>query len=158
MAKIEFTAKIEVVDVALGSWAQIVLPRAASAKLGSKARVPVTGTLDGFAFRTSAFPTGTGTHQFMVNKAMQAGAKAAIGDRVKVTLEVDTQPRPVVVPVELERALARSKRAKELFEGFAPSHRREIAGYIAEAKQSETRQRRAAQTVEKLASGTWKSR
>jgi len=64
---------------------------------------------------------------------------------------------PLVVPAELKRALARSKAAKARFDAFPPSHRREIAGYVAEAKTPETRARRATQTVEKLASGTWKS-
>lgn len=158
MTKISFTAKIEVIDASIGSWAHVILPRAASAKLGSKARVPVAGTINGFAFRTSAFSTGTGTHQFMVNKAMQAGAKATIGNRVKVTLEVDAKPRPVVIPAELRRALERSKAAKALFDRFPPSHKREVAGYVAEAKKAETRVRRAEQTVEKLVSGIWKSR
>ena len=157
MARIEFQAKIEVMDASLGSWAHVVLPKAASARVGSRGRVAVSGTINRFAFRSSAFPTGTGSHSIMVNKAMQAGAGAAIGERARFSIEVDTKPRPIVVPAELKRALAGSKAAREKFESFPPSHRREIAGYVAEAKKPETRERRAAQTVAKLASGTWKT-
>ena len=64
---------------------------------------------------------------------------------------------PVVIPVELKRALARSPRAKAEFEKFPPSHQREVVGYIIEAKKPETRERRAAKTVEMLKSG-WPGR
>lgn len=60
---------------------------------------------------------------------------------------------PVVVPVELRKAFARSPTAKAVFERFPPSHQREVIGYIIEARQTATRERRAAKTVEKLEQG-----
>ena len=69
-----------------------------------------------------------------------------------------TRPKPpVVVPIELKRALARSPKANEEFEKFPPSHRREVIGYIVEAKKPETRERRAAKTVDLLEKG-WPKR
>jgi uncharacterized protein YdeI (YjbR/CyaY-like superfamily) len=65
--------------------------------------------------------------------------------------------KPVVVPIELERALARSPKAKAEFGKFPPSHQREVVGYIIEAKKPETRERRAAKTVDLLEKG-WPSR
>ena len=71
---------------------------------------------------------------------------------------METKPRPpVVVPAELERALARSPKAKAEFDKFPPSHRREVIGYIIEAKKPETRERRAARTVDLLEKG-WPGR
>jgi len=65
-----------------------------------------------------------------------------------------TKPKPpAVVPIELKRALARSPKAKAEFEKFPPSHQREVIGYIIEAKKSETRERRAARTVDLLEKG-----
>jgi uncharacterized protein YdeI (YjbR/CyaY-like superfamily) len=64
---------------------------------------------------------------------------------------------PVVVPVELKRALARSPKAKAEFGKFPPSHQREVIGYIIEAKKPETRERRAAKTVDLLEKG-WPKR
>ncbi len=64
---------------------------------------------------------------------------------------------PVVVPAELRRALARSPRAKAEFERFPPSHQREVIGYITEARKPETRERRAAKTVQLLERG-WPGR
>jgi hypothetical protein len=147
---IEFTTRLEAMGPK-GAWVFLYFPDDADAKLGTKARVPVTGTINGFPFRSSAFPTGDGTHQIAVNKAMQAGAKAEPGDRVKVVLPVDTVPRTMVVPADLKRALAKSKIAKENFEKMAWSHRKAYVDWIEEAKQPETRARRVEGAVKRIA-------
>jgi len=41
---------------------------------GARARVPVRGTINGFAFRSSISPYG-GVHYLPVNKALRDGAK-----------------------------------------------------------------------------------
>lgn len=139
MADIEFTTRLEAMGPK-GAWVFLYFPEEANAKLGTKARVPVVGTINGFPFRSSAFPTGDGTHQIAVNKAMQEGAKAGPGDRVKVVLRVDTAPRTVKVPADLKRALRGSKAAQANFEKMAWSHRRRYVEWIEEAKQPETRE------------------
>lgn len=67
------------------------------------------------------------------------------------------------VPEELAAAFAlkENRKAKEAFEAFPPSHRREYIEYIAEAKRTETRARRVARTVEALREAkprNWKCR
>jgi hypothetical protein len=163
MAKIEFTVKLEYMGGRgpsgnLGNWTKVVMPASASAKLGSKARVPVSGTINGFAFRASAMPTGQGDHFIQVNAGMREGAGIAAGDRVRVVVEVDTKPRPVAIPLALRRALAASGKAKAAFAKLAPSHRKAIAIYIAEAKQAGTIERRTAKTIAELENGTWRPR
>jgi uncharacterized protein YdeI (YjbR/CyaY-like superfamily) len=54
------------------------------------------------------------------------------------------------IPSELREALANDPVARAVFEKLPPSHRRQYAGYIAEAKQAETRERRAQKAVEML--------
>ncbi len=56
----------------------------------------------------------------------------------------------VAIPSELADALAASPDAKAAFERLPPSHRREHAEFVAQAKREETRRRRAGQTVERL--------
>lgn len=56
----------------------------------------------------------------------------------------------VELPSELREALARDTAARAAFEKLPPSHRRQYADYIAEAKQAETRERRARKAVEML--------
>jgi uncharacterized protein YdeI (YjbR/CyaY-like superfamily) len=57
----------------------------------------------------------------------------------------------VKVPIELAKVLSKDKAVKNYFDGLAPSHRREYAEYIAEAKQAETRERRLAKVMDMLA-------
>ena len=64
---------------------------------------------------------------------------------------------PVIVPVALKRALARSPKAKAESEKCPPSHKREVIGYIIEATTPQTRERRAAKTVDLLEKG-WPKR
>ena len=57
------------------------------------------------------------------------------------------------LPPELVQALAADDGARDAFEVLPPSHKREYATWIAEAKQDETRERRAAKAVEMLRDG-----
>ena len=127
--------------------AMLVIP---SATLGVRARVPVKGTINGFPFRSSFFPTGKGTHYMVVNKEVRAGAKAAVGESVTVVLEVDTAPRVVALAPDVKKALTKNKKAKAAFEKMAYSHQKEYVGYIEEAKRPETRAKRIKQTLEVL--------
>jgi uncharacterized protein YdeI (YjbR/CyaY-like superfamily) len=61
----------------------------------------------------------------------------------------DEQP----VPSELVNALAADDAARAAFETLPPSHRREYENWVDEAKKPETRERRAAQAVERLRGG-----
>lgn len=70
-----------------------------------------------------------------------------------------TASRPLVVPPELEAALRKDRKARATFDAFAPSHRREYAEWVAEAKREETKAKRVAQAIEMLAEGktrNWK--
>jgi uncharacterized protein YdeI (YjbR/CyaY-like superfamily) len=62
------------------------------------------------------------------------------------------EPRELIVPEELSDALAADDLALAVFERLSFSHRREHANYVADAKNSETRQRRADETVKRLRS------
>src|SRR3954469_16845678 len=66
----------------------------------------VRGEINGFAFRTTLFPASQGKgHVVLVNKRMQAGAKAAPGSKVQIWLEPDMAKQVIDVPRELADAL-----------------------------------------------------
>jgi uncharacterized protein DUF1905/bacteriocin resistance YdeI/OmpD-like protein len=134
-------------------WTALEVPFSVEKVWGSRARVSVRGTINGFAFRNSIFPDGKGTHHMMVNKIMQAGAKARPGQTVTVVLAPDTAPRTVTVPAILKRGLAKNAKARVNFAGFAPSHRKAYVDFILGAKQQETRSRRTAKSVAMIAAG-----
>ncbi|HYO90538.1 MAG TPA: YdeI/OmpD-associated family protein [Pyrinomonadaceae bacterium] len=139
MPKIQF-------DVTLESGGRggvyFTLPLKESAKFGVRGRLPVTGTINGYAFRSSIFPIGDGTHYMAVNKAVREGAKVAAGDRVKIVMEADDAPRLVSVPPDLDKALAKSKAARTRFDKLSYTHRKEYAQWIESAKRPDTRARR----------------
>lgn len=65
----------------------------------------------------------------------------------------------IAVPDDLAAALADNEAARAVFDGFAPSHRRDYLEWIVEAKAPATRARRIAQAVEWMGEGkrrNWK--
>ncbi len=136
-----------------GAWTFLPIPFSVEKVFGSKARVLVAGTVNGFAFRNALLPEGDGTHSLMFGKELQAGAKAKQGETVSVVLWLDDKPREVDVPKELAAALKKNAKAAGFFEGLSPSCKKEYAEWIAGAKAAETRERRVAKAVEMLAAG-----
>jgi hypothetical protein len=133
-----------------GAWIRLMLPFDVEKAFGSRGRVSVKGTINGFAFCTSIFSNGDGTHHIMVNKSMQQGGKARPGETVKMTLERDNTVKTVEVPPDVKRALAKNKRALAVFDKLVPSHRREHIRAIEEAKKPETRARRIERMIAML--------
>jgi len=133
-----------------GAWTFLPIPFSVERKFGSKARVPVAGKMNGFAFRNSLMPEGDGTHSLMVSKAIQEGAGASKGDLVSVEIDIDNAPRKVVVPPELKSALNGSLPAKQFFDQLSYSCQREYTDWIAGAKRPETKAARISKTIERL--------
>ena len=131
-------------------WVIIRLPLDVHKVWGVRGQLKVRGEINGFTFRTSLFPTGKGYHFMMVNKQMQRGAGVRAGMTAHFRLEPDTEERVVAVPAELTRALQQSKRLQKYYASFSYSARREVAKWVAEGKQAETRRRRAEEMAERL--------
>ena len=148
----KFTARLESIGPG-GSWTRMQIPFDAAAAFGSRGRVAVCGTLNGFAFRTSILPNGDGTHHMMLNKALLAGAEASAGERVAVVMERDVASREVATPSDLATALGKSREAKEVWAAKTPTFRAEYVAWVDEAKSAGTRARRVGTTVERVARG-----
>jgi Bacteriocin-protection, YdeI or OmpD-Associated/Domain of unknown function (DUF1905) len=129
----------------------VQLPFDARERFG-KARAPVRGTVAGASFRTTVAAYG-GRYYVGFNKQVRERANIAIGDEVDVTLELDDEPRTVVVPPHLAAALDSDPKAKAEFERLSYTHRREYAEWISEAKREETRVRRADKALAMLREG-----
>ncbi len=123
------------------------IPFSVEKVFGSKARVAVVGTMNGFAFQNSLLPQGDGTHAMAVSKLLQAGAKAGAGDLVSISMQVDRSERVVVVPAELQQVLASDPKVKTSFDSLSYSHRKEFADWVGSAKQEETRRSRAEKSI-----------
>jgi bacteriocin resistance YdeI/OmpD-like protein/uncharacterized protein DUF1905 len=152
MAKQElrFTAKIEGKEA--GVVAAIAPPVDVPQFFGTRARVPIRGTINGYPFRSSLMPCG-GRRMMPVNRKLCEGAGVQPGDIVNVVMERDEEERTVEVPAVLKKQLAKNKAAQANWENLSFTHKKEMALSITGAKQDETRTRRLAKIMKILETG-----
>ncbi len=93
---------------------------------------------------------GGAGHFLLVNKKMQAGAKASIGSLVRIRMEPDLEERAVVTPPELTRALKGDRRLPKWFAGLSSSMRKEVGDWVAQPKSAASREKRAEQMAVRL--------
>jgi Bacteriocin-protection, YdeI or OmpD-Associated/Domain of unknown function (DUF1905) len=117
-----------------------------------RARPPVKVTIRGHTWRTTP-GVYDGVGQIVVNRAVKAATGVDAGDRVRVKMELDTQPRSVDVPADLQAALEGALGTEKAFAALSFTHRREYVEWVDEAKRPETRHRRIAATVERVRMG-----
>jgi uncharacterized protein YdeI (YjbR/CyaY-like superfamily) len=132
------------------NWIIIHIPFDVAKLWGSRGQFRVKGEINGFALRTSLFPTGQGGHILLVNKKMQKGGRAVAGTVAHFQIEPDTEKRVVTIPVELNRVLAEDRALRPWFDGLNHSMRNDIAKWVSEPKSPGTRIRRAEQMAERL--------
>jgi uncharacterized protein YdeI (YjbR/CyaY-like superfamily) len=144
-----FQAMLERPPSRLG-WVILRIPFDAVKIWGKRGQLRVKGEINGFAFRTSLFPTGKGGHYLLVNKRMQAGANAGPGQTARIRLEPDTEVRKASVPAELKRYLDEDRGLRHWFDKLNYSMRRYIGDWILQVKSTEARLRRAEQIAERL--------
>ena len=97
----------------------------------------------------------------VITKSLLA-AKARIeatGTALRIAGKPKVAKPEIAMPDDLATELGKSPGARECFDGWAPSHRREYLEWITEAKRPETRAKRVAQAGEWIAEGkkrNWK--
>ena len=149
MKKLEFTVKLEGRGTSV-SW--LNPPFDVVEVFGTRARVAVRGTINGFPFRSSLMPMG-GCHGMPINQALRKGAGVEDGDTISVVMERDDAERTVEVPAILKKELAKNKTAQANWEELSFTSQKEIALSINGAKQEETRVRRLAKVMDILKTG-----
>ena len=132
------------------NWVIIRIPLNVAKIWGTRGMLRVKGQINGFAFRTSLFPTGRGSHIMVVNKRMQAGGRVKQGALAQFRLEPDTEERIVTVPAELKRILSEDKSFRLWYDQLGYSTRKEVSQWVGQVKSPEARVRRAEQICERL--------
>lgn len=120
-------------------------------KLGAGKRPPVRVTVNGYTYRSTVAVMG-GAFLVGVSAEHRSGAGVEGGDDIDVTLELDTAPREVVVPDDLEAALRLHPPAATAFANLSYSRKQQYVQPIEAAKTAETRQRRIDKTIADLGS------
>ncbi|HYP29712.1 MAG TPA: YdeI/OmpD-associated family protein [Blastocatellia bacterium] len=128
----------------------IIIPLDVHKEFGTRARVPVRGTINGFPFRSSIFPMAGGRHYMVVNKPTREGAKVKGGDIIKVVMERDEEAREITPPEDLARAMKGNKAARAAWDKLSHTNRKEYAYAVESAKKPETRARRIEKVMAEL--------
>ena len=130
----------------------IEVPPEVVASLGPSKKPAVRVTIGGYTYRSTVATMG-GVFMLPVSAEVRAQAGVGAGDEVQVDVELDTEPREVMVPDDLAAALDTDQQARAFFEGLSYSNRRRIVLSVQGAKAADTRQRRISRTVESLREG-----
>ena len=147
----EFEAVLEAGDGDGGVF--VVVPFSVQEVFGTKGRVPVQATLDGYPYQGSITPLGDGYHALHVLKQIRKAVDKTIGDTVRVTLSRDVVERKMDAPTDLAAQFATNPQAAAYFAKLAYTHQREFVRWLEGAKKPETRAHRLAQTIELLSQG-----
>lgn len=148
MSKISFNTTIH----QTGNNTGIIVPEEIVSQLNAGKKPAVNVTVNNYTYRNSIASMGG---RFLISVSADIRSKTGIkgGDKVTVTLELDTQPREVVLPADFEKALKANKEAKAFFDTLSYSNKQRYVLPIGEAKTEETRQRRIEKAVKELNEG-----
>lgn len=127
----------------------IVVPPEAVAALGAGKKPKVKVTLNGYMYRSTVAVMG-GLFMLPLAAEHRNAAGVQAGEHVEVTLELDTEPRVVVIPDDLAAALETKQGARAAFDALSYTMRKEYVRQVETAKAAETRNRRIATILAKL--------
>jgi len=124
----------------------IEVPESVITALGGSKRPAVTVTLDGYSYRSTVAPMNGGWW-VGVNSDHREASGLKAGDDVQVTLALDTAPRELEIPSELEAALDADPGAKAFFDGLSYSNKRVFTLSVEGTSNPQTKARRVEKAI-----------
>jgi len=149
MKKYKFKATIQ---EGIGGGAAVIFPYDVEAEFGTRARVPVSSTLEGIPYRGSLVKCGPTSHMLGVLKSIREQIGKGPGDTIEVVLWKDETERIVEVPAEFAAQIKKAG-LMGFFETLSYTNRKEYCRWITGAKREETRRMRLEKSIEMLARG-----
>ncbi|MCC2547273.1 YdeI/OmpD-associated family protein [Hymenobacter sp. BT175] len=131
----------------------VVVPASVVEELGGKAVKRVLVTVDGQTLRLGLLPMGAGQRYLMLNKDLCQRLGLRPGQELVLTLSPDPNPEHVELPAELSEALDAWPEAETAFQRQSGAMKRAMARHVNEARQADTRARRAVELAGRLARG-----
>jgi uncharacterized protein YdeI (YjbR/CyaY-like superfamily) len=110
-------------------------------------------TLNGYTYRSTIAAYSGDVFMLPLSAENRTAAGLHAGDQVEVTIALDLEPRTVDIPQDLAAALQAKPGAAAAFEGLSYTMRKEYVRQVESAKAQETRLRRIAGIVDRLAAG-----
>lgn len=108
------------------------------------------------SFPCGIHSAGNDTYYITVNKQVQKELGAQMGDEIEISLQIDTSKYGMPMPIELQTALEQDSLADHYFHDLTPGKQRNLIYIVNQAKQSETRIKKALVIVNYLLSTSGK--
>jgi hypothetical protein len=115
-----------------------------------KVRAPVKVSVNGYTYRSTIASMGDGPC-LPLRRSNREAAGLEGGEKLDVTLELDTDNREIEPPADLVKALKAAPPAWERWRELSYSHQREHVEALVGAKKPETRRRRLEAAVRMIA-------
>jgi len=128
------------------------VPPAVVEGLGAGKRPPVLVTINGYTYRNTVAVYG-GVYMIGVSAENRAAARVKGGDEVDIDLELETAPREVAVPPELQAALDADPAAKTTFDRLSYSNKSFHTLQVTGTNNPDTRARRIEKSIAVLREG-----
>jgi len=118
-------------------------------ELGGGKKPLVVVIINGYTYRSAVGKMG---EKFMLSLSAENRKNANVkgGDFVEISVELDTEPRTVELPIDFQNLLNKNQIAKQNFDKLAPSKKKAMVLSITDAKTDETRKRRLTKAIESL--------
>jgi hypothetical protein len=120
--------------------------------IGGAKTPPVRVTVNGVTVPARVGRMG-GENLVGFSKKLRAELGIEIGQSIDVVITHDAHPRTVELPQALTDALGEDPAARAAFDALAPSHQKEFARWVDEAKRAQTTLSRVEQTLQMLREG-----
>ncbi len=140
-------------DPVSATWCFLVLPKAASQKLPTRAMTSAEGTLGGAPFKATLEPDGQGSHWLKVPKKLREAAGVEAGDTVTVEIRPLEEQLESPVPKDLRDALKAHPGAKATWDATTTVARRDWIAWMTSGKQAATREKRLKAMMDMLEHG-----
>ena len=111
-----------------------------------KGPIPVSGTINDTPYRQTLVRY-KGDWRLYINTTMLKKSPERIGEKIKVTIVVDTTDRSIQPHPKLVKALKADPGARKVFDGLRPSLQHEIVRYIDNLKTPESVDRNVAKAI-----------
>ena len=136
----------------IGNNTGICVPDKIVNDLGAGKKPPVIVKVNNYTYRNTIAVMGG---KFMIGVSADIRKKTGIkgGDKVKVTLELDTKPREVEVPADFQQLLDKNPKAKQFFETLSYSNKQRYILPLGQAKTEATRKNRLEKFINELNEG-----
>lgn len=143
----------------INDWIILRLPEESSAELPSRGMIMVSGTLNDIPFTTLLEPDGhygggkKPSHWFRPSETLLKQASAKAGDTVTVSLTPTKDWIEPEVPEDVQKALASSAQAQDLWNDITPMARWDWIRWVRAVKTRETREKHVEVMLDKLHKG-----